>query len=79
MPPSAKRISRIAWPPSPEALGSQTANAQPAATAASTALPPFRRMSIAASVAFGNAVATASAGGADGLDSNEPGWFISID
>src|SRR3569833_2137263 len=53
-------MSTTVWPPRPDALGSQTLSAQAAATAASTALPPRRRMSLAASVASGNAAETAA-------------------
>src|ERR1035437_121574 len=44
-------------PPRPEPLGSRTASAHAAATAASIALPPARSISTAAAVAEGKAVA----------------------
>ena len=45
-------------PPRPECVGSTTANANAAATAASTALPPRLRIDRAAELAVGWAVAT---------------------
>ena len=56
--PSAKRISMNPPPPRLPALGSVTARAKPTATAASTALPPLRRISTPAAVACGSAVTT---------------------
>src|SRR5215472_7235200 len=58
--PSARRRRRMVCPPRPDALGSQAQSAQAAAAPASIALPPSRRISNAASVASGNAVATAA-------------------
>src|SRR5262245_3257359 len=54
-------MSKTVCPPRPDALGSHTHSAHAAATAASMALPPTRSISSPASVASGNAVATASA------------------
>src|SRR5215813_309396 len=58
--PSARRRRRMVCPPRPDALGSQAQSAQAAAAPASIALPPSRRISSPASVASGNAVATAA-------------------
>jgi hypothetical protein len=54
--PAAEYINRVVCPPKPEPLGSQTARAHAAATAASMALPPAWSISTAALLASGKAV-----------------------